>query len=104
MEAAAERYDAARTREWAARVNNRPAEVEASIADSFDAMADRQKLRDQLTDLIIGGIRIALAERPEQLSAILADVPALAALRADLEEIAAAVADLETTSREGVRR
>ena len=97
------RYADGHAREHAARIHKQPAEVERAITDSLDALGDRQQLRDQLCDLIIGGLRVALEERPEQLSAVFANVPAVAGLNADVAEVAGAIADLEAR-RAGVGR
>jgi DNA repair exonuclease SbcCD ATPase subunit len=95
IEVANKRHDNAKRRELAARINGQLKELEQAIADQFDSLGDRQKLRDQLADLIIGGLRVAFEERPEQLAAVLGVVPILEPRRDDVEELQDAVATLE---------
>lgn len=103
MDEANRRHEEAKRREWEARVNNRPDDVEEAASEQSEALADRQTLRDRLTDLVIGGLRIALEERPEQVSAQLASVPVVAELVKDVAAIADAVATLEAKAAGGRR-
>lgn len=73
LEDASTRYADADRRELETRVLDHPAAKEQAVADKWQAMTDRQVTREELTRLILGGLRITFEEQPHQLRSILAE-------------------------------
>lgn len=73
LEDASARYADADERELETRVLDHPAAREQAIADKWQAMTDRQTTREEITRLILGGLRITLGEQPHQLRSILSE-------------------------------
>lgn len=74
LEEANDRFADASQRELEAGTLDQPAAKDQATRDKWDAVADRQKTRDELARFFLGGFRIALEEQPEQLRALLAEV------------------------------
>ena len=89
LEDANERYADAAQRELEAGVLDQQAAKDQATRDKWDAMADRQTIRDEVTGFELGSLRITIQEQPEQLRALLAD-----ALGMTLVEISDALTEL----------
>ena len=74
LEEANERYADASQRELEAGTLDQQDAKDQATRDKWDAMADRQLIRDELTRFFLGGFRIAFQEQPEQLKALLVEV------------------------------
>jgi hypothetical protein len=99
MGAAALAHDDAKKREWAARVAGDVSAREEAIFDQSEALAARQKARDDLTAIVIGGLRIAGDDQPvalaEQINRVIEQSPIVRQMRTDIEALADAVAELQ---------
>ncbi len=74
LDEANKRYADAAQRELEAGTLDQTAAKDQATRDKWDAMADRQVIRNELTRFFLGGFRIALEEQPEQLQTLLAEV------------------------------
>ena len=99
---ATQRYEAAKRRERESRDNGSQGDIDRAIDDANDALADFQRLRERVTDLVVGGLRIALEERPDQVAAKLAELPVIVQLKNDVTELAGAIAAIESRRTGGL--
>jgi hypothetical protein len=89
------RFDAAKRRERAADNAGDVNARERAILDQFEAQADRQKLRDELSDLVLGGLRIALEDNPAAVQQLLCGAIPLGRIECRIDEVEDAVLALE---------
>ena len=73
LDEANRRYADASRHELEAGVREEVSERERAAAEKWQAMTDRQTIREELTRLSLGSLRIALQEQPLQLRALLVE-------------------------------
>lgn len=73
IEDANARYDDAYRRDLRARVFDHPEDRDRATLDKWVAMGDRQQARTAIGQSVLGALRVAIQENPEQLRALLVE-------------------------------
>ncbi len=71
MDAANERYDAAKCRHWRTTVTGEPIELERARAEMDEAGGERYKARAEAVEQFVGLLRLAVDDCPEAVGALL---------------------------------